>query len=91
MPAQLDAFRLTLGEPKIYFKVGDNGNRRAQAFCADCGSSLYTYAADSPRAYGLRVGCIRERHELIPRKRAWCKSALEWSVDLHGMATKDRD
>jgi hypothetical protein len=91
VPAQIETFRLTSGEPKIYFKVGDSGRKRAQAFCSNCGSPLYTYGAENPRTYGLRVGCIRERHALVPQKRIWCRSTLEWCIDLHGMQERERE
>src|SRR5450755_1579021 len=68
VPVRVEDFRLISGVPKIYFKVGDSGNRRAQAFCANCGSPMYTHAAeDHPKTYGLRVGCIHERDALTPR------------------------
>jgi hypothetical protein len=86
-----EAFRLTGGVPKVYLKVGDSGRKRAQAFCSNCGAPVYTYAPEHPETYGLRVGCIHERQALIPRMRIWCRSALEWSIDLRGMETHDRE
>jgi hypothetical protein len=85
VPAQDGSFRLTAGDPAIYVKVGDSGARRAQAFCPNCGSPLYTYAQDNPTSYGLRVGCIAEREALVPRKQKWCRSALGWTGNLAGM------
>ena len=85
VPADEGSFKLVAGEPRVYVKIGDNGARRAQAFCANCGSPLYTYNADAPRIFGLRVGCIAEREMLIPRKQKWCRSALRWTQSLHGM------
>jgi hypothetical protein len=91
VPAQEGSFRLTAGTPSIYVKVGDSGARRAQAFCPNCGSPLYTYAQDDPTAIGLRVGCIAEREALVPRKRKWCRSALAWTESLAGMARLDAE
>jgi hypothetical protein len=91
VPTALEAFRLRRGTPRIYIKTGDSGARRAQAFCPDCGSPLYTYAADNPTTYGLRVGCIEQRRALPPKKRIWCRSALDWSLDLRGLETRDRE
>lgn len=59
VPAVEGSFQLVSGEPSIYVKIGDAGSRRAQAFCPNCGSPLYTYDADLPRIYGLRVRCAR--------------------------------
>jgi len=91
VPAIDGSFRLTFGKPKIYVKVGDSGSHRAQAFCASCGSPLYTYDADNPKIYGLRVGCIAERQALIPRKQKFCRSALKWTESLNGMERSEAE
>ena len=80
-------FRLTKGVPKEYIKVGDSGNRRIQAFCSECGSGLYSREdGDNPKAYNLRAGTIRQRHELVPVFECWVQSALPWVPRLE--ATK---
>jgi len=90
--ASAQGFRLTRGSPKTYVKVADSGNKRAQVFCADCGSHLYAHAAvETPNRLGLRVGCLKERTMLVPRKRIWCSSALAWSENLQGMEKLDRE
>ena len=91
VPAPADSFRLTRGRPKIYVKVGDSGNRRVQAFCADCGSPLYAYAVDNPATYGLRVGGLAQRSELAPKRQIWCRSALDWANDLSGLPQRPRE
>jgi hypothetical protein len=84
--AENGSFRLLAGEPRIYVKRGDAGSRRAQAFCPDCGSPLYTYDADRPGVdLGLRVGCIDERKALVPRSQKWCRSALRWTQNLESL------
>jgi hypothetical protein len=84
--AENGSFRLLAGEPRIYVKRGDAGSRRAQAFCPDCGSPLYTYDADRPGVdLGLRVGCIDERKALLPRSQKWCRSALRWTQNLESL------
>ena len=47
------------GEPRIYVKTAESGNRRAQAFCPDCGTRLYASAEKDPPVFNLRVGTIR--------------------------------
>jgi hypothetical protein len=91
VPAVEGSFRLMGGQPSIYVKVGDAGTRRAQAFCPNCGSPLYTYDADHPKDHGLRVGCIEERELLIPRKQKWCRSALGWTASLAAMERREKD
>ena len=92
VPAAAAGFRLLRGQPRTYRKTGSSGNPRAQVFCADCGSQLYAHAAVAqPESYGLRVGCLDEKAALAPRRRIWCRSALDWSVSLHGLETRERE
>lgn len=74
--------------PRIYVKVGDSGNRRQQAFCAECGSNIYATSDEPPgnRMIGLRVGTLDERRELTPTRQFWCRSAMPWLPDLPGEA-----
>ena len=91
VPAQQGSFRLLAGKPSVYIKVGDNGARRAQAFCPSCGSPLYTYDADDPEVFGLRIGCIDERAWLVPTKQKWCRSALPWTESLANLERRDAE
>jgi hypothetical protein len=43
VPVPKAAFKLR-GQPKVYVKTAESGNRRAQAFCPECGSRLYATA-----------------------------------------------
>jgi len=90
VPVPRDAFTLRSGQPRIYVKTADSGNRRAQAFCADCGSPVYASALGDSPTYSLRVGCLLQRAQLPPKKRIWCDSALAWSIDLHGVPGSPR-
>lgn len=84
-------FRLLRGKPTVYFKVAASGARRAQVFCPDCGSPLFTYDLEHPEKVGLRVGCIDQRNELVPSKQIWCSSALAWSSDLGGIERRAQE
>ena len=76
-------FKLSGGKPKIYIKTGSSGSKRAQAFCPECGSRIYASAAvPEPERYNLRLGTIRQRRELRPRTQIWCRSALDWVMEL---------
>ena len=88
--APAEKFSLTQGEPKIYVKVAESGNRRAQAFCAECGSPIYATSADEkPAAYGLRVGTVRQRDQLPPKRQIWHRSAVSWFPEMQGLATRE--
>ena len=91
VPTRRSDFTLLKGSPATYVKTGDSGAKRAQVFCPNCGSPLYAYAVGDPVTYGLRVGCLDERHALPPRKRIWCRSALAWSIDIGELPTRERE
>jgi hypothetical protein len=82
IPAPSEGFSLLTGRLKIYVKTADSGAQRAHAFCPECATPVYSSAIDNPPSYSLRVGCLRQRNELPPRKRIWCQSALGWSANI---------
>lgn len=91
VPVLAANFRLVTGTPKSYVKVADSGNRRRHSFCPRCGTPVSACAdVDDPPSYSLRVGCLRERAELPPQRRIWCKSALPWCADISSLAGSDR-
>ncbi|HME22911.1 MAG TPA: GFA family protein [Acetobacteraceae bacterium] len=77
-------FVLKSGMPKIYIKTAESGNKRAHAFCPECGTPIYSAALEpNPSSYGLRVGGLDQRAGLAPPGRQiWCRSAVPWSMDL---------
>jgi hypothetical protein len=90
LPAPRESFVLRTGQPKTYIKTAESGAKRVHAFCADCGSPIYSSAISDPPAYSLRVGCLDERALLPPRKQIWCRSAVGWAVDLREVAKVER-
>ncbi|HVO88918.1 MAG TPA: GFA family protein [Casimicrobiaceae bacterium] len=92
VPTRRQDFVLLGGAPKTYIKTAESGRKRVQAFCANCGSPIYAHALeDNPATYGLRVGCLDQRRELPPRRQIWCRSALDWALDLHGLPGSERE
>jgi hypothetical protein len=84
----VDAFTLLSGEPKMYAKTGGSGAKRIQAFCPDCGSQIYaTSVGDGPKIYGIRLGTVRQRDELPPKRQIWHRSAQKWLADLGAIPT----
>ncbi len=74
------------GEPAEYIKIAESGNERAQGFCRNCGAGLYaTSVGDAPRMYALRVGTIRQRDQLAPKRQVWTRSRQHWLPDLAGV------
>jgi hypothetical protein len=85
VPAPKVSFRILSGAPKIYVKTADSGNKRAHAFCPDCGTPVYASAVENPPTFSLRVGCLRQRSELQPMLQQWNRSALPWSSDVRAI------
>ena len=74
-----DAFRLLSGEPKIYVKTAESGNKRPQAFCPECGTHIYAAAVGAgPKVYAIRMGSIRQRDQIVPQTQWWSRSAQPW-------------
>jgi hypothetical protein len=73
------------GQPTTYLKTtAESGNPRLQAFCPTCGSPLY---ATSPGEgvqpiYMIRVGILRQRDQLTPRRQVWFRSARPWTMEM---------
>ena len=84
-------FELLTGEPKTYVKqTADSGVTNHQVFCPDCASPLYsTSLRDGPRMLNIRLGTVRQRHDLGPRVQSFCRSAQGWATDLGGVARND--
>lgn len=82
------SFRSLGGDMKTYVKTADSGNQREQTFCPECGTHIYaTSVGDAgARTLGLRVGTVRRRAELRPKKQHYCRSALDWVMDLGSVA-----
>ena len=82
VPCEKNTFRLLSGEPRIYMKTAESGNKRAQGVCADCGTPLFSTTAANREIYVLRVGSIRQRTDLRPCSQGWCRSAQPWAMDI---------
>jgi hypothetical protein len=95
------AFRVTVrapaehfvlrGKPTIYVKTADSGRKRAHAFCPTCGSPIYATSAENATVYSLRLGLIRQRKEMRPRREIWCASALPWSRNLGALGLEHNE
>ena len=86
VPAAKEALKLRGGKPKEYVKTtAESGTPRVQAFCPECGTPIYSTSVDERRVFALRIGTIRQRAQLRPRKQQWCQSALGWAMDLRAL------
>jgi hypothetical protein len=85
VPASKEHFKLLQGQPKTYLKTADSGNRRIQAFCPDCGSSIYATSEFDQAVFGLRVGSLKQKAQLIPTKQIWCRSSMPWLHEIESL------
>jgi hypothetical protein len=85
-----NAFVLLSGQPKIYIKTAESGNKRAHAFCPNCGTAIYAAAPRDTPTYALRVGTLKQRAELRPARQIWFRSAQPWATDLRDVPQIER-
>ena len=79
-------FVLLSGKPIEYRKTADSGNVRLQGFCPQCGTALYaTSIDDEPKAYNVRLGALRQRNELMPRRQIFARPQQPWVNDLNSI------
>jgi len=64
-------------------KKAQSGAKRQQSFCPECGTPIYSTSNEAgPNIYGLRVGTIRQRDELVPKLQLWSRSQQHWLDEL---------
>ena len=87
VPVESTSFRMK-GEPTIYVKTAESGNKREQTFCPRCGSPVYsTVPGAGPKFMFLRVGTINQRDRFVPKTQLWARSQQRW-VDAIGTINK---
>ena len=93
IPVPGPSFKLLRGTPAIYIKqTAESGTPRAQAFCPKCGSPIYsTTPGEGPKpSYTVRVGILRQRDELAPKKQNWFRSARSWVTGLASLPKNEK-
>ena len=90
-PARCEELKMLQGTPAVFVKTATSGNRRIQAFCGECGTALYAMPLVDPKIVNIRVGTLRQRNELVPRKQIWPRSALRWMPELDHLRSWDEE
>ncbi len=83
------AFKLTAGTLKTYVKTAESGNRRALAFCPECGTRIVGGSAEGEGFIGPRRGTVRQRTDLPSKVQVLCRSRLPWVEDLSAIPAHD--
>jgi len=92
IPVPGNTLKMT-GTPTLFVKTtADSGRPRVQAFCGKCGSPIYsTTPGDGVQpSYTVRVGILRQRDQLIPRRQNWYRSARSWVTGLAGIPKNEK-
>jgi hypothetical protein len=92
IPVPGTTFKLT-GQPTIYVKTtADSGEPRVQAFCGTCASPIYSTTAGEgvQPSYTVRVGILRQRDQLVPRRQQWWRSARPWVTALDALPKAEK-
>ena len=79
--ASIDSLKVE-GTTKAYIKVAQSGNRRAQIFCPECATPLWSTAPENPTIVAIRLGCVEQRSQLSPVMQIWHRSAMPWLSEL---------
>lgn len=92
VPVSGSVLKMT-GKPTAYVKTtADSGRPRVQAFCPQCGSPIYstTPGEGQQESYMVRVGILRQRDELAPKRQNWFRSARAWVGSMGALPKNEK-
>ena len=92
VPIPGDTFQMT-GQPTSYVKTtAESGKPRVQAFCPKCGSPIYSTTPGEGRqaSYMVRVGILKQRDRLVPKRQNWFRSARSWVTGLAALPKNEK-
>jgi hypothetical protein len=63
-----------------------------QAFCGNCGTPIHSTSPGDgiQSSYTLRVGILRQRDQLTPRRQIWWRSAQPWVTQLTALPKAEK-
>ena len=79
-----DAFEVTKGKAKIWFRTGDSGAEIGRAFCAECGSPLWSLPGGAPFV-PVKLGALDDNSDLTPALHLYTASAPPWHLMHDGL------
>ncbi len=92
VPVPGPTFSMT-GQPTTYLKTtADSGKPRIQAFCPKCGSQIYstTPGEGVQPSYTVRVGMLKQRDQLMPKRQNWFRSARAWVTGMDAIPKNEK-
>jgi hypothetical protein len=81
-----DSFEVTKGEAKIYRSKGDSGGEVRRAFCAECGTPLWSLPPGAPFT-PIKLGALDDSSDLTPMLHLYTSSAPPWHLMHQGIPT----
>ena len=72
------SLQVTAGSAKIHFTAADSGARIGRAFCADCGTPLYSLVPPTTPFDIVNAGALDDRSSLQPVLEVYTQSAPPW-------------
>jgi hypothetical protein len=89
---QPGSFVLRSGQPTIYVKAtAESGTKREHAFCPRCGTPIYATAiGDGPKSHSLRLGTLRPRDAVAPKRQIWTRSRVAWLDRLDDLTASEK-
>ncbi|NKB22452.1 MAG: GFA family protein [Alphaproteobacteria bacterium] len=89
--AQEENFEFLSGSPKTYVKTGDSGAPRAQVFCSDCGTHIFsTSVGEGPKEFRIRTPTTNQCSQLTPKSQGWFRSAQSWVTAISAIPSREK-
>jgi hypothetical protein len=79
-------FEVTKGEARLYFSKADSGEEAGRAFCADCGSPLWSLPPNAPFT-PVKLGALDDNADLTPMLHLYVGSAPPRRLMHEGLPT----
>jgi hypothetical protein len=83
------ALEVTRGEAKVYVSKGDSGGEVGRAFCAECGSPLWSIPPGAP-FMPIKLGALDDSADLTPMLHLYVASAPPWHLTHEGLPKFDK-
>lgn len=78
-------FEVTKGEARIYMSKADSGGDVGRAFCADCGTPLWTVTGPATPFYPVKLGALDDAAAFSPGLHLYTDSAQPWHLMHEGL------
>jgi len=73
-----NAVRTVKGLARVFNTYADSGTRVFRAFCADCGTPLFSGSEGNPEMIAVKIGSFDDPSRFTPAHHIWVSSAQPW-------------